>query len=258
MAPRLFGFIESYALMLGLGIFAALFLFEFYFRKVLKVPSGKMFYLEIPLLVAIAVGLAGAYLTQNLYDFIQDPAHYSWNWSLTFYGGLLFGVPTFLLLYFLWGKKHYPNGLWTILLVAPSSIALAHGLGRIGCFLGGCCYGRHTDAWYGVHFETTADKVIPTNLFEAIFLLLLFGILLFLLLKWKTPFGMPIYMISYGIWRFLIEYIRDDYRGSFIPGLTPSQFWSILAVVFGIIYIIVLVLMKKKDRFPKEVNDGTI
>ena len=46
---------------------------------------------------------------------------------------------------------------------------------------------------------------------------------------------MTLYLISYGIWRFVIEYFRADYRGDFIPGLSPSQFWSIIMVIGGII-----------------------
>ena len=41
-------------------------------------------------------------------------------------------------------------------------------------------------------------------------------------------------MIVYAIWRFIIEYFRADDRGSFIPGLSPSQFWSIIMVIGGV------------------------
>ena len=67
MHPTLFGFLDSYSVMLVLGVLSALALFEFYFRKILKEPSGKIFYLEIALLLAIGLGIVGAYLVQNLY-----------------------------------------------------------------------------------------------------------------------------------------------------------------------------------------------
>ena len=246
MHPYLFGVIESYAVFLILGIVAALALFEVYFRKILKEKSSDVFYLEISLIVAVAAGILGAYLWQNLYDFIQDPSHYSWNWSLTFYGGLIFGVGTFFLMYFLYARKHYPEGLEKILWIAPASITLAHGIGRIGCFMAGCCYGHETHAWYGVQFATTSTTVVPTNLFEAIFLLLLSGVLLFLAIKKHCPYSMPIYLVAYGVWRFFIEFVRGDYRGSFIPGLTPSQFWSILLVIGGIAYFLFRLLYWNK------------
>lgn len=45
---------------------------------------------------------------------------------------------------------------------------------------------------------------------------------------------MPIYLASYGIWRFFIEFLRDDYRGSFLGSLTPSQTQSIFLVLLAI------------------------
>ncbi|MBQ2431188.1 MAG: prolipoprotein diacylglyceryl transferase, partial [Campylobacter sp.] len=47
-----------------------------------------------------------------------------------------------------------------------------------------------------------------------------------------------IYLIAYGVWRFFIEFARGDYRGSFIPGLSPSQFWSIILVILGVAYLL--------------------
>ena len=58
--------------------------------------------------------------------------------------------------------------------------------------------------------------------------------MLYFKFRFNCNFGL--YAVTYGIWRFLIEYARDDYRGSFIPGLTPSQLWAIVMVVLGIGY----------------------
>lgn len=253
MYPYLFGVIETYTVMLVIGIIAGLGLFEWYLRGFLKEDSKKLFYLEFPLLIAVIIGIAGAYITQNIYDFISNPSGYHWSWSLTFYGGLIFGVGSFFLIYFLYGRKHYPDGIEKILWIAPASIALAHAFGRMGCFFEGCCYGLPTNAWYGIQFVTTTEKVIPTNLFEAIFLFLLAGGLLFLAIKFRSPYSVSIYLIGYGIWRFFIEFARGDYRGSFVPGLTPSQFWSILLVLLGIGYIVFrVILSRRKDMTPKE------
>lgn len=252
MYPYIFGVVETYTVMMIIGILAALILFEVYFRKIIKVPSGKVYYVEISLILAIAIGLAGAYLFQNLYDFIQDPAHYHWNWSLTFYGGLIFGVGSFVLLCFIWVRKHFPKALEKTLWIAPGSIALAHGFGRIGCFLEGCCYGRSTDAWYGVKFVTTSGPVVPTNLFEAIFLFVLAAILITLAIKKHSPYGVSIYLIAYGVWRFFIEFVRGDYRGSFIPGLSPSQFWSIILVILGVAYLLFRLLYWNKKAGQKD------
>ena len=250
MYPKLFGVIDSYAFMLVLGVVLGVVLFEVYFRAHLK-EKKRVFYLEMCLGFAIIMGMVGAYLFQNIYNLIEDPAHFQWTWSLTFYGGAIFGVGFFVLAFFVFARKHYPTGLRDILRIFPASITAAHALGRIGCFLEGCCYGKPTDAWFGVKFVTTTGKVIPTNLFEAIFLACLCGVLLFLAFKKDSDYAFPIYLMGYGVWRFIIEFFRDDHRGSFIPGISPSQFWSIALFLGGAgLLVIYLIRRNKKPQEP--------
>ena len=100
-------------------------------------------YIEINGIIAVIVGLFGAVLFQNLYDYIENPTSYKWSWSMTFYGGLIFGVLSFLLGYFLIIKRKFGPCLKDhILSFAPACVAIAQGFGRIGCFLSGCCYGK--------------------------------------------------------------------------------------------------------------------
>ena len=145
-------------------------------------------------------------------------------------------------------KGNYHVCLNEALHIAPTAITVGHAFGRIGCFMNGCCYGKHTDSWLGMQFTTTPDKVYPTNLYEAIFLFILSGLLFLLAMKKLGKWCFPIYMMSYGVWRFLIEYLRGDYRGSFIPGLTPSQFWSIILFLGGVAYLIVVIVLQRKGK----------
>ena len=62
----------------------------------------------------------------------------------------------------------------------------------------------------------------------------MFGITSYLVLKKKFKYNMSLYLVAYGVFRFLIEFIRGDDRGKFIGALSPSQFWSIGMVVLGI------------------------
>ena len=75
---------------------------------------------------------------------------------------------------------------------------------------------------------------MPIQLYEAAFLFLLSALMIVLLFKFNFKYNMSVYLIGYGVWRFIIEYFRADYRGDFIPGLSPSQFWSIIMVLGGI------------------------
>ena len=142
-----------------------------------------------------------------------------------------------------------------LLKIAPCAIALGHGIGRIGCFLSGCCYGIETDAWYGIQFPGMSHKVIPTQLFEMIFLLILALILGIMAFKQIGHFQMIIYMISYGIFRFVIEFFRGDERGQLDVGLSPSQYICILMVVgaIGLIFLYHFVIFKKVEAKTDEI-----
>ena len=250
MHPQIW-FIDSYGLFMVIGVIASLVLFELFFRKTIKEDPNKIFYLEMLLAAALVLGMSGAYLVQNFYDFVQSPSTYSWSWRATFFGGFLFGVGGFIALYFAFVRKKYPDGLKKILIVTPASIAIAHAFGRIGCFMDGCCYGKESDAWYALYFPVLDRKVIPTQLFEAIFLFLLAGVLIFVVFKKKSHYTIPIYAIGYGLWRFMIEFLRDDYRGSLVPGISPSQFWALLLAIFGVASLIFLLIKgKKKEADP--------
>lgn len=248
MLPQI-GFIDSYTLMMVLGIIASFVIYELYFHLHLKKGFKDTLPLDASLLLSISLGIIGAYLFQNLYDFISSPSTYSWSWKMTFYGGLIVGVGAFFLLYLFFIRKYGKGLLKPLLVIAPGSIALGHAFGRVGCFLSGCCYGIPTDSFLGVHFPNVEGNVLPTNLFEAIFLFILAIILIILAFKNDCPYGFPIYLLAYGLWRFIIEFFRGDDRGSFIPFLSPSQFWSILLFIGGIIYLVYL--MRKKIPFSE-------
>ena len=132
--------------------------------------------------------------------------------------------------------------------MAPCCILIAHAFGRVGCFFAGCCYGKETDSFLGVKFPNLPNPVHPTQLYEAAFLFLLFAICFILLMKKDFKHNLTVYLIAYGIFRFFIEYLRADDRGEFIPGISPSQFWSILMVVIGVGLIFLMRwLFQKRD-----------
>ena len=236
---------DVYPIMMVLGLGMCFVYLEIYLRKI-KTDRSLITSIELAGTISALIGVITSILFQNLYDFIENPSEYKWTWAMTFFGGLLGGVLAFLIQYFFFMKKKHGPFMKTLLVVVGPCIAIAHGIGRIGCFLDGCCYGVPTDSIFGIKFTTTATKVWPTNLFEAIFLITLSIVLLLLAIKTHSDYIFPSYMISYGIFRFLIEYLRGDHRGSFIPGISPSQFWAIVLFVIGIVYIVILIVLKKK------------
>ncbi len=206
--------------------------------------------------VSIAIGFVSAAVFQGVYNYIEDPTKgFSLTGGITFIGGLIGGVIVFLLAFFIFGKKY--GKLQEIIEIAPSCILIAHAFGRVGCFFAGCCYGKVTDSVFGMQFPGLPSPVFPTNLYEAIFLFIMFGVCTYLYLTKKSKHNLAIYLISYGVFRFLIEFLRGDHRGDFVGSLSPSQFWSIFMVIAGVLLIVLhytypKYIKPKMDKWLKE------
>ncbi len=239
---KIFLGLTLYDILICVGIILCFYLFGFLSDKRKMRVKHQKFSLVCGCL-AIAAGLASGVIFQALYnipergEFIIDG-----QTGITFYGGLVGGVAVFLLVYFVIGKVFYKNyenpryhneNFFTMASSAIATVPLAHSLGRIGCLTAGCCHGALTDEWYGIMMYGGEGyaKYVPTQLFEAIFLLLLFAFLFFNAYR-GGRYNLPIYMSAYGVWRFIIEFVRDDYRGSVgIDAITPSQLIAILMIV---------------------------
>lgn len=249
MLPNIW-FIDTYSLLLFIGVIACLVLLSFFAKKI-HWPKSYTYTIEITACISIIVGIGSAILFQLLFNALKNDNSDSPLFAMTFFGGLVGGVITFLLIYLFYIRKKYKNfGLKDILIIAPACITLAHAFGRIGCFCAGCCYGIETDSWLGVTFPGMTHKVYPTQLFEAFFLFALTVVLALLAFKKKSIFTFPTYLASYGVFRFLIEFIRGDDRGAYFLSLSPSQWFSIFSVIIAIILVIYFV--KKRKNYSNE------
>jgi phosphatidylglycerol:prolipoprotein diacylglycerol transferase len=138
-------------------------------------------------------------------------------------------------------------------MIAPG-IILAQAIGRVGCTLNGCCYGVGTDAFCAVIYtspETHAPigiPVYPTQIFEIIYNLIIFGVLL-LLRKRLRPDGslFLVYLTFYAAWRLGIDFIREGKPLLF--GLHEAQLISI------VVLIITITLMALRTRWIKKGED---
>ena len=239
MPDPIFLNIHMYGIMIAIGVLCA-FATLFAVAKKKSIDGKFTDFVFYNGLVSIAVGFGSAALFQAVYDYIEDPsARFHFNGGLTFIGGLIGGVICFLLIYALC-RKNYTARLYQTISILPCSILIAHAFGRVGCFFAGCCYGKETDSLLGVQFPDLPNPVHPTQLYEAAFLFVMFAICLYLMIKKDFKHSHSVYLITYGIFRFFLEHVRDDHRGAFVGAIYPSQFWSLLMVVAGVVVFFIV------------------
>lgn len=185
-----------------------------------------------------------------------------WQGGMVFYGGLIGGVLgaiAYLRLY------HLPV-IRTADIAVPY-IALAEGIGRIGCFLNGCCWGAVTTVPWAVYFPKgsnpyrhhiktglleqgapSALPVHPTQLYMFLGLMALF-FLLTLFYK-RRPFNGAVilaYLFGHGFVRFIVELFRGDSARSII-GLTVSQVISLGMIVAAIVGFAVFIGKTQQNK----------
>ena len=228
---------DMYEILLVLGFFAALVYFRIWADRMHL--SAKLQNLCIfGAMFAMIGGYGAAVLAQAFYNFLdQGVFEIVQGTGATFYGGLIGGALVFLAVYFVGGhflKVDAPKHFFAFSEIAGGAIALAHGIGRIGCLFAGCCHGKVTDAWYGVYNVVLGVKTVPVQLFEALFLIALAAFLTWRL--WRGMRGnLGLYLSCYAVWRFFAEYLRSDDRGqSPIAFLSPSQFTAVILLLVGI------------------------
>lgn len=177
-----------------------------------------------------------------------------WQGGFVFYGGFLSALVACFV--FMWRKK-LSWGRWTDLF-APV-IALGYALGRIGCFLNGCCYGKICDLPWGIAFNYPGlpeGHRHPTQLYAVFWELFVLFILLIVekgptLMKPISRFCkknrgalFALWLALHGFGRFLMEQFRDDARGAAIGNFSISSLIALSLVVASITFF--LFKFKKK------------
>lgn len=266
MYPELFRIgdfpINTYGVLLAVGLLLALFAAA-QLAKRDGLPKERIYDLGLWTIIG---GLLGSkilmlFTEQNVnifsLDFLRSGGVY--------YGGFLGG---FFALVFL--IRWYKLSFWKVADAFAPGVALGQFFGRQGCFSAGCCWGKPTDLAWGVHFTEAAHEntgvpiyradgtdlfLHPTQLYESLIMLAVFGVLVFLHRRKKFDGQVFIaYAIIYSIVRFSLEFVRDDPRGDLfglttMTGLSTSQIISlIVAVGAAVLMIRRLKSVKTKDQ----------
>ncbi len=131
-------------------------------------------------------------------------------------------------------------------------IILAQAIGRVGCTLNGCCYGKTTDLpWAVVYTNPNTHGPIgipvhPTQMYEIIFSLILFGILFKLKGRFKADGSLfLVYLSLYSVWRLGIDFIRDG--TPFLLGLHQAQVISIVVLAITVPLLAIRIMQVKKE-----------
>lgn len=225
--------IYGYGLMIGIGFLTAV-LVAMFRAKRLGLKQEAVLDIAIYCLIFGVLGGKILYVIVEWERFLQNPWGVLGSSGFVVYGGIVIGVLTG---YLYCRIKKLPFATYFDL-VMPE-ISIAQGIGRIGCFLAGCCYGAPTDAAWGVIFPEgslapAGVKLIPTQLIMSAGDLLIAGILILFARKNKAPGNVgAVYLMLYGLGRFAVEFLRNDSRGA-VGALSTSQFISIFIVAIGI------------------------
>jgi phosphatidylglycerol:prolipoprotein diacylglycerol transferase len=166
--------------------------------------------------------------------------------SLLQAGGVFYGGFIAAILATIWYARRHNLPLWKVADLGAPAVAVGHGIGRLGCFAAGCCYGISTDLPWGVVYTNTYSGTLvgvplniplhPTQLYEAATNLIL-GAFLIWYHRRKQFDGQVfwMYVLAYAILRFLHEFLRADPRGSlFGDALSTSQFIAIIGATVAL------------------------
>jgi phosphatidylglycerol---prolipoprotein diacylglyceryl transferase len=281
MYPELFKIgpftVYSFGLMLGIAFVISSYLLTKEIERRNLTPNLAT---EVTLL-AIIFGIIGSklfYLFENWDLFINNPIGQTFSpGGLTFYGGLILAI---IAIWIHVKRKNIP--FLFIADAASPSLAIAYGIGRIGCHLAGDGdYGIPTNLPWGTNYEhgTVPPSLMfrgseiakhypggivpdntplhPTPIYEFLIMFLIFWILWKLRKKdWADGRLFMLYFIMAGLERFSVEFIRLNDRLLF--GLTEAQLISVMLIIVGIMGSLYFTYNKNANKFvPPPLNTNT-
>ncbi len=259
--------IHTYGVMQAIAFFTVIFISV---RKAKKmgIDPNIIFDLAIWVLVSVVIGARIWYVAEHFNEYSQNLIDILkiWEGGLVFYGGFIAAILGGFL--FLRLKKLSFTKIGDT--IAPS-LPIGVAIGRIGCFLNGCCYGKVSEK-FGIPFPSRefppayADQlrenlikpgateslpVIPTQLYAVLDNLIIFAILIVLSRRRKPFQGFLIWVFFglYGIQRFIIDFFRH-YEGAakVFKVLSLSQITSICIVIASIFALVILHREHKKHN----------
>src|SRR5687768_5638627 len=195
--------------------------------------------------------------------FIVDFNHFTSSWqefmTLLRSGGVFYGGLIAAILVCIYQLRKHRLPLWTSADLFAPGIALGYMVGRLGCLMAGCCYGKPTDVQWAITFtDPVANLNVgtplnvplhPTQMYESVAGLLILVLLLVLERRGRSFPGRTfwLFVLLYSVSRFIIEFYRGDDRGVIFGMLSTSQF---ISVVLAPLSLIMLWYLSRPARPP--------
>lgn len=206
-------------------------------------------------LLAMLAGVTGArifYVIQFYRQFEND----FWRifridlGGLVFYGGFFLAVAAILIY-----CKLQKLDMVRVLDIFTPALALGHAMGRIGCFLNGCCYGKPTEICLGVVYPAGSEParrygeaaLHPVQLYESAINIVIFAAMMLLVRRGRRGMATGAYLAIYGVIRFADEFFRGDHQ-QYWRGLTPAQTIGLGMVPAGIAVMVYFYRRGKKSE----------
>lgn len=193
------------------------------------IVGAKLLYIIIELPnIGSRIANRGANLEQYLRGMISG--------GFVFYGGLLGSAFAVKII-----SRYFALDFAKMISILTPAMPLAHALGRVGCALIGCCYGRETRMPIGICYTDSlyapnGVPLIPVQLFEALADLVIFGVLVFRLLKRTDDYErsgiFERYVAMYACVRFLLEFLRGDLARGHLGWFSTSQWISMMLLLW--------------------------
>jgi phosphatidylglycerol:prolipoprotein diacylglycerol transferase len=248
MYPEIFhlSFLHTYGVLVAVAFLTALWLTSRMAKKAGLDPDAVT---NLGLYCALAA-IGGAKLMMFIVEmpyYVQHPGEIL-SWATVQAGGVFYGglIAALLVAWWYMRKTRLPL-LKTADLFAPG-IALGHGIGRLGCFSAGCCWGVPSDRPWAVTFTNPVSNQLvgvplgtplhPTQLYEAFAEFVIFAILYWRVRKpHATGSIIALYLILYSAARFIVEFFRVHEQGNLWGGpLDTSQWISVFLMTVGLLY----------------------
>jgi phosphatidylglycerol:prolipoprotein diacylglycerol transferase len=191
------------------------------------------------LFISFICGIIGSrllYVIENLQYYLKQPLEIIMfqHGGLSWFGGVFLGC-----FFALWYLKMKGLSLYKTLDLIIPFVALGQAIGRIGCFLNGCCYGKPSTV-YGIYFPSLDADLIPTQVYSSLAMLIIFVFLRHLQVKPHREGQILFsYFLLYSVKRFTIEFWRAD-NPIIAYGLTLFQYISILVFIVAAWQLIVI------------------